>query len=109
MAAFFDHDFLTRPRVQLDGYLVSHRARRYKDRRFFFEDFRGALLQAIYGRIFAVNIVTDFGLSHRATHRGCRFGDCVAAQIDHCFGNSYRETLPQNRQAKDRHNYHLEV
>ena len=38
-------------------------------------------LQAIYGGVFAVHIVADFGGGHRGTHRGRGACDSVAAQI----------------------------
>ena len=68
MPAFFDDDFLTRTRVQLDRGLVAHRARGHKDRGFLFEYLRGPFLQAIDCRVFAVDVVADFGFRHGATH-----------------------------------------
>jgi hypothetical protein len=55
----------------------------HEQRSLFAENFGGTLLQAIDGRVLAVNVVAHFGFRHGATHRCGRFGDSIAAQIDH--------------------------
>src|SRR5262245_59064352 len=79
MAPFFDDYFLTRSRVQLDCGLISHRAGGHEDRRLFFKDLSRALLQPIYSRVFAVNIVANFGFGHGPAHGRGWFGNSVAA------------------------------
>ena len=77
--ALFDDHFHARPRVQLDGDLITHRAGRDKDGCFLLEDFGRALLQAIHGRVFAIDIIAHLCTRHRAPHRGRRLCHCVAA------------------------------
>jgi hypothetical protein len=50
-----------------------------KKRGFFAEHFGGAFLQTVDGRVFAVNVVADFRLGHRAAHLPGRFGYSVAS------------------------------
>ena len=85
VTTLFDYYFLTGLRVQLDRGLIAHRSGGHKQRRLFFKDLRSKILQAINGWIFAVNVIADFGFSHRAAHCRRGFGYSVAPQIDHWF------------------------
>ena len=60
---FADH-LLAMLGMQLDADGVAHRAGRHEQRRFLARDLRGALLQAIDGRVFAINVVAHFGFGH---------------------------------------------
>src|SRR5262249_45980096 len=62
---------------------IRHGARRHKQGGLFAEHLRAALLQAIDGRVFAINVVADFGFEHCLAHRGSGFGNGVATEIDH--------------------------
>ena len=79
VAALFNDNLLAGSRVQFDCRLISHRTGRHKKRCFLLKDFSRALLQTIDRRIFAVNVVTDFGFGHCSPHRGRWFSDSVAA------------------------------
>ena len=66
-------------RVQLDRGLITHRTGGHKDRCFLLKNLRRAFLQMIDRRIFAIDVVADFGAGHRAAHRGRGFRYSVAA------------------------------
>ena len=72
-----------------DGRLVAHRSRSDEEGRLFAREFRRHLLQPIDGRIFSVDVVSDFGRGHRFSHRFGRLGDGVAAQIDRLHGSGF--------------------
>src|SRR5579859_2208270 len=82
VAALFADDLVSRAGVDLDGDLVTHGAAGNKDGGLAPEKLRSALLKAIDGWIFAVNIVADLGLSHGTAHLCRGLGHCIAAQID---------------------------
>jgi len=62
---------------------IRHRAGRKIERRFPAEDFRGASLEPIDGRILGVHVVADFGFGHGAAHSGGGAGYRVAAEVDY--------------------------
>src|ERR1700675_2280863 len=87
------HHLLAVLGVDLDRDHVAHGARGNEQAGFFAEKLRGALFQAIDGRIFAVNVVAHFGFGHGAAHGGGRPRDGVAAKIDHTVINSAKTSL----------------
>ncbi len=58
-------------------------------------DLGGALFEAVDGGIFAVDVISDFGFGHGATHGFGGTGYGVAAEIDkaHAFRNSPSTSL----------------
>ena len=70
--AVFANHFLPVMRVNFDGRLVAHASRGNEQARLALENLRRALLQAIDGRVLAVNVVTHFRLGHGASHSGRR-------------------------------------
>ena len=80
-ARFADH-FLPVLRMQADRDLIAHGAGGDKDCSFALENFRGALLQPVDRRVFAIDIVADFRGGHGGTHRRSWLGHGVAAQIN---------------------------
>ena len=69
-------------RPAFDGEQIAHAAGGNEERGFLLENFRGAVLQAIDGGVFAVDVVANFGFGHGAAHGGRWFCDGVAAKID---------------------------
>ena len=65
-----------------DRRLIGHRAARHEQCRRHAEALRGDRLQAVDGRILAVDVVADLGRGHRRAHRRGRAGDGVAPQVD---------------------------
>src|SRR5580704_11128963 len=82
VGALFADYFARRRRPAFDGEEVAHAAGGNEERGFLFENFGGAFLQMIGGRILAVDVVADFGFGHGAAHGGSWFCDGVAAEID---------------------------
>ena len=82
VAALLADDFLSGLGVQLDRDLVAHRSRGHKNRRLTREDFSSTLLQSIDRRIFAINIVSDFGLGHGDAHFRRWFGHGIGTQMN---------------------------
>ena len=82
MAALFANDLLPGASVNFDGDLVPHSAAGNKNRGLASEYFCRTLFQPIDGWVFAVNIVANLGLRHRAAHFCRRLGDGVAAQVN---------------------------
>ena len=66
-------------RVHLDADLVCHGARGYEERRFLAEHVRGQFLQTVYRRVFAKDVIADFGLRHSPAHGWGGFGNRIAA------------------------------
>ena len=66
-AGFADH-FLAVLSVDLDRDGISHRARGNKKARLLAHHFGGSLLQPVDGRIFAVDVIADFGFGHGPAH-----------------------------------------
>ena len=92
-ARFADH-FLAMLGVNLYRDDVAHGARRHEEAGFFAENLGGALLEAIDGRVFAVDVVADLGLGHGAAHGGRGTSDGIAAKIDaHVVMNSAKTSL----------------
>src|SRR2546421_3704423 len=90
VAALFDHNFLAGLRVQLDRGLISHRAGGHKQRRFFFKNFGGPVLQTIDSWVLTVNVVANLGVGHRPAHCRRWFGYSITAQIDHRLNVSWK-------------------
>ena len=65
---------------------------------FLAEDLGRALFQPIDGRVFAIDIVADFGLRHGAAHGRGGAGDGVAAKIDH-DADEFREDFVGEKNA----------
>src|SRR5580698_9275924 len=68
--------------------LITHRPRRHKERSLAPKDLRGALLQKIHRRIFAVDVIAHFRRSHRRAHLRRRPRHSIRSQINqliHCF------------------------
>jgi hypothetical protein len=68
-------------RPHLDGDFVCHRARRGEQRGFVPQQFRHTSLQAVDRRVFAVHIVAEFGVCHRAAHLRRRQGHSIRTQV----------------------------
>ena len=69
--------------MDFDGRLVAHGAGGDEQSRLALEDFRSPGFQPVNGRVFAIDVVADFRLRHRATHGRRGLGHRVAAQIHH--------------------------
>ena len=76
--------------------LIAHRARRDEQGRLLAEHFGDAILERDDGRIFAEDVVADFGGGHGRAHRWRGFRDSIAAQIDEC-GSQFGFPLPAIR------------
>ena len=76
---------------------VAHRAARHEQRGLLAHHRRGHLLEPIDGRVFAVNVVTEFGARDRLAHLGRRQRHRVAAQIDQSDTRRARPTAPADR------------
>ena len=76
-----DH-FLARLRQRANRNLVAHCARGHKQRRHAAKPLRRAPLQQIDRGVFAINVVADFGRSHRRAHLKRRLGYGVGSQIN---------------------------
>jgi hypothetical protein len=75
-------DFFPMIGVSFKANRVSHGPGGDKQRRFFQENFGRALLEAVHGGVFPVDIVTHFGVRHGAAHLLGGLGHGVASQID---------------------------
>ncbi len=82
MAPSLANDLLAVMGQNFDGRLVSHRAGSNEQGRLALKDLRGPVLQAVDGRIFAVDVVAHRGVVHGLAHRLRRLRDRVASQID---------------------------
>ena len=68
MAGCFADNFLTARRLRHNASKIAHTAGRNEETCLLSESFSSPRLQAIDGRVFQVNIVTDFGLGHSLAH-----------------------------------------
>src|SRR5262245_53389649 len=66
----------------LDRDEIAHAAGGNEQRGLLAEDFSGSTLERIDGWVFQINIVANFGFSHRAAHGGRRTRDRVAAKVN---------------------------
>ena len=77
-----EHDVVAGPGHDLERDLVGHRAARNEDRRLLAEQVGDPFLQQVHRRIFAILVVADLGLGHRAPHARRWFRDGVRTEID---------------------------
>src|SRR5581483_9906166 len=83
MGTRFANDLLSMLSVNLDRDGVAHGSGGHKQGRFFAENLRRTLFQAVYRRILAVDIVPNLSLGHGPAHLSGRPRDGVASQIDY--------------------------
>src|SRR4029077_14526179 len=62
---------------------VAHATGGYEEGGFLAEDFGGTNFECVYGGIFEIDVVADFGFGHGAAHCRSWAGDSVAAQVDY--------------------------
>src|SRR4030095_715485 len=82
MAGCFADNLLTARRLPHNASKIAHAAGRNEEACFLSESFSSPRLQAIDGRVFQVNIVTDFGVRHSLAHGRCWLCDCIAAEVN---------------------------
>ena len=87
MRGRFAEQLIARPCVDPNGDLIGHRPRRHEERSLLAQKLGRALLEELDGRVFSVDIVTDRGFGHRASHRGRRLGNGVGPQVDQSSGH----------------------
>jgi hypothetical protein len=81
--------------VEAHGDLISHASGGHKESGFAAEDLSGIGFEAIDGRVFAVDVVADFGAGHGFAHGRSRLGDGIAAEVDDLiFGVAQVRLLP---------------
>jgi hypothetical protein len=86
------NDFLSGLRQRTDGNLISHGSGGHKKTGLAAKHLRSASFKQVDSRILAVNIVANFGSSHRSAHFLCRASNRVGAQIDNA---SHLQNLPE--------------
>src|SRR5207247_9513261 len=86
--SFSADDFLSLLRLGKNAGQIPHRPGRHEQGRLAPEDFRGAFLKLVDGRILYKNVVADFRLRHCAAHLCGWFRYGVAAAVDSSVGNS---------------------
>src|SRR5437868_3159730 len=86
------HDFVAVRSVELHGDHVAHGARGHKQGGFLTDNFSRALLQAIDGGIFAIDVVADFGFGHCPAHGRGWTCDGITAEVD----DAHRTGAPMN-------------
>jgi hypothetical protein len=82
VAAALDENLVPAGGQDPDGDRVAHRARGNEEGRLHSQSLRGAGLEAVDGRVFAVDVVPDLGFGHRLPHVGSRPGDGVGPEVD---------------------------
>lgn len=87
MRSFFDDDFVPWLGVHFDGDLIAHHPRGNEECCFASEELSSVFLELIDRRIFTEDVVADFSLGHGATHRRCRLGDRIAAEVYNLLHN----------------------
>ncbi len=94
MAAFLANDLVAMMGPDFYGNEVAHATGGYEEGGFFAEDFGGAGFERVYGGIFEIDVVADFGFGHGAAHCRSWAGDSVAAQVDYVGCALWRVQFP---------------
>src|SRR5260221_9258419 len=74
--------------VELHGDHVAHGACGHKQRGFLADHLGGALLQAINGGIFTIDVVAHIGFRHRLAHGRGGTGNSIAAKVDYALAHN---------------------
>ena len=78
------NDFVATVTIGQQSNQIAHGAAGGEQTGLFAQYLRRPFLQPVDGRVFAKNVVSDFGFSHCPPHLIGGFGYCVTAQIDDC-------------------------
>src|SRR5579859_7247347 len=82
MRAGFGDDLLARMCQAQLREQIALRAAGDEDRGFLAENLRSMRLERVDARVFAKDVVANFGRAHRLTHFGRRLGNRVAAKVE---------------------------